>query len=124
MADDVEELRATSRRINGSWDDQTEDYDTTLSRMTALVGRVGALPDRLVALAIPEEADPIIHQQMRASLLAMAAAAEGMLAGLESADTGEERFAQLARYEATASEFGSLAEQVRNSLQSEEAEPG
>ena len=116
LAEDVAELRATGRRINDEWDNRVIDYDTTLDRTAALVSRAGVLPDRLGALTVPERADQGIHQRMIESLSTLASAAEGMMAGLESTDSGETRLVQLRRFEAAASEFGSLAVQVDSFL--------
>ena len=118
LADGVAELKATGRRINDAWDDRIADYDTTLDRMNALVSRAGVLPDRLSVMEPPEGADTVAHQRMIGSLSTLASAAEGMMTGLESSDSGEARLSQLTRFEASASEFGRLAEQVKRSMES------
>lgn len=112
LADDVADLRASARQLNDDWDDRAADYDTTLERMSSLMSRTGLLPIRFDGFARPPDADRLTYERMAESLETLVSAAEGMMAGLQSTDTGEVRLAQLARYEAAASEFGSLAEAV------------
>ena len=115
VADDVAELTVTGREINDAWDNRTLDYPTAREQMSALVSRAAVLPDRLTAITPPEGADPIVHQRMVRSLSTLASAAEGMKAGLESADTGEIRYSELARFEDASSEFDGLAAQLERS---------
>ena len=112
LADDVADLRASARQLNDDWDDRAADYDTTLERMSSLMSRTGLLPIRFDGFTRPLDADRLTHERMAESLETLVSAAEGMMAGLQSTDTGEVRLAQLARYESAASEFGSLAEGV------------
>ena len=115
VADDVAELTVTGREINDAWDNRSQDYPTAREQMSALVSRAAVLPDRLTAITPPEGADPIVHQRMVRSLSTLASAAEGMKAGLESADTGEIRHSELARFEDASSEFDGLAAQLERS---------
>ena len=112
LADDVGDLRVSGRQINDDWDDRVADYDTTVDRMSSLVSRTGLLPIRFNGFTRPVDADRLTHERMAESLESLVSAAEGMMAGLQSTDTGEVRLAQLARFEAAASEFGLLAEEV------------
>lgn len=120
LAADVADLRVSGRQINDDWDDRIADYDTTVGRMSSLVSRAGLLPIRFNGFTRPLDADRLTHERMAESLETLASAAEGMMAGLQSTDTGEVRLAQLARFEAAASEFGSLAEAVERAV----VEPG
>ena len=115
VADDVAELTVTGREVNDAWDNRTQDYDTTREQMSALASRAAALPDRLAAITPPDGADPIGHQRLVRSLSTLASAAEGMKAGLESADTGETRHSELARFEDASSEFGGLVAELEGS---------
>lgn len=112
LADDVADLRVSGRQINDDWDDRIADYDTTVERMSSLISRAGLLPIRFNGFTRPLDADRLTHERMRESLEALVSAADGMMAGLQTADTGQVRLAQLARFEAAATEFGSLAEGV------------
>lgn len=112
LADDVADLRVSGRQINDDWDDRVADYDTTVERMSSLISRAGLLPIRFNGFTRPLDADRLTHERMRESLDALVSAADGMMAGLQTTDTGQVRLAQLARFEAAASEFGSLAEEV------------
>ena len=112
LADDVADLRASARQINDDWDGRVADYDTTVERMSSLISRVGLLPIRLEGFTRPLDADRLTYERMAESLDTLVSAADGMMAGLQSPDTGEVRLAQLTRFETAASEFGSLAEQV------------
>ena len=115
VSDDVTDLRASGRQINDDWDNRIADYDTTINRMSALISRTGLLPIRFNGFTRPLDADRLTHERMAESLDSLLSAAEGMMAGLQSTDTGEVRLGQLARFEAAASEFGSLADQVERS---------
>ena len=121
LADDVADLRVSGRQINDDWDDRIADYDTTVDRMSSLISRVGLLPIRFNGFDRPLDADRLTHERMRESLESLVSAADGMMAGLQTTDTGEVRLAQLARFEAAASEFGSLAEAGRTVPQLEAA---
>ena len=112
LADDVADLRVSGRQVNDDWDDRIADYDTTLDRMSSLISRAGLLPIRFNGFTRPPDADRLTHERLGESLEALVSAAEGMMAGLQTTDTGQVRLAQLARFEAAASEFGSLAEEV------------
>ncbi len=112
LGDDVADLRVSGRQINDDWDGRIADYDTTVGRMSSLISRAGLLPIRFNGFTRPADADRLTHERMAESLETLVSAAEGMMAGLESTDTGEIRLAQLARFEAAAAEFGSLADEV------------
>ena len=124
LANDVADLRVTGRLINDAWEDRSEDYDTTLERMNALVSRVVVLPDRLGAVEVPDGADAAVHQRMIMSVSTLASATEGMLTGLQSSDDGEARRIQLTRFEAASAEFGNLADQVENAPEDGSTAPG
>ena len=116
LGSDVEDVAATGRSINDDWAERAVEYQPAKDRMRALVHRVTAISARMAEIVPPPEADPIAHRQMLLEIATLVSAAEGMMAGLESTDTGQARLAELARFEAAAREFGLLAGEVEESL--------
>lgn len=113
---DVTEAAATGSRINDEWDERITDYETAKERMGALVSRTSLLPGRLGEVVLPGAANPILHRRMIQAISAFASAAERMMLGLESTDTGETRLSELLRFEAAASEFRTFVDELERSL--------
>ena len=109
VAATVTELRADAATINQAWDDRTEDYDATLTALTGLASRAAPLSDLVLALEPPASVDLATHQRLVRSAADLADAAQEMVDGLQSTDTGEARRAALDRFDALALEFGSVS---------------
>lgn len=111
VADQVEQLGASGRRINDRWDDRTADYEATIEDMKGLAPQARDLFLRLRAISRPEAADEDRYQQMAKAISVMVDSAEGMVTGLQSSDSGEVRQEQLAAFEGAAADFQQLAGQ-------------
>ena len=112
IADDAEELAAAARRINDDWGDRSSDYATTFEGLAGLAPQAEELSDRLEAVPRPEDADAAAHRRMVEALSSLTSSAEGMVAGLQSSDSGETRLEQLAEFENAATEFRRLADRA------------
>ena len=114
----VIDLNASGIAINGAWDDETEEFGATLAAMRLLESQAAALPDLLNSLTAPQIIGPAAHQRLVDSASTLAAAAGEMVEGLKSSDTGEARRGALAKFQAAAVEFTTLARGVSQAVSS------
>ena len=117
LALDVADAMATGRLINDGWESGSLDYDSARQQMRDLVTQVSIFPARLGRATPPPDVGSRLHQSLLGSLNGFLTAAETMLEGLESTDTGETRRGGLLAFEAAGFEFGLLSDQVATAVE-------
>lgn len=118
IADTIATLRTEANQINTDWDARTIDYDQTLTDLSALESSAAALPDLVRVLTPPDVVGDGMHNRLIGSAMTLATAADEMVVGLQSPDTGEARRAALAKFDAAAGEFASLSTLVAQTIES------
>ena len=106
------ELADRAEQVNERWDAGNAEYQDTLTALQEVATQSASTADRLRAEEPPEGIGNEPHQRLMASATSLSQAAEGMVEGLQSTDTGEARQSQLVRYLAAAAEFSATADTV------------
>jgi len=118
VAATVARLRTDAATVNADWDSRAQDFETTLTDLSAIDSSAAALPDLIAALEAPDIVGTATHQRMLSSAETVAAAASEMVEGLKAPDHGEARTAALAKFDAAAGEFASLAVLINQTVDS------
>ena len=116
IAGEVAALGSSAEQVNQAWDDRTQNFDVTRSGLISIRLQAADLPNQLAELASPVELSLENRVRLQESLQTIAEAADGMVAGLESPDTGEARSRALTRFQAAVAEIGWLSEAVIDDL--------
>lgn len=116
IAGEVAALGSSAEQVNQAWDERTQNFDVTRSGLISIQLQAADLPNQLDELASPVELSLENRVRLQESLRTIAEAADGMVAGLESPDTGEARSRALTRFQAAVAEIGWLSEAVIEDL--------
>lgn len=117
LAEEVAAVGSSAAQVNQAWDDRTQNYDVTRSGLISIQLQAADLPNQLADLEPPAELTLDNRLRLQDSLQVLADSAAGMVAGLESPDTGEARSRALERFKAAVSEFGWVSDTVVESLE-------
>lgn len=117
LAEEVAAVGSSAAQVNQAWDDRTQNYDVTRSGLISIQLQAADLPNQLEDLEPPAELTLDNRLRLQDSLQVMADSAAGMVAGLESPDTGEARSRAFERFRAAVSEFGWVSDTVIESLE-------
>ena len=117
LAEEVAAVGSSAAQVNQAWDDRTQNYDVTRSGLFSIQLQAADLPNQLEDLEPPADLTLDNRLRLQDSLQVMADSAAGMVAGLESPDTGEARSRALERFRAAVSEFGWVSNTVIESLE-------
>ena len=123
IAEEVAALGSSAAQVNRAWDDRTQKFDVTLRGLTSVRLQAEDLPNRLEQLTSPAELTLDNRIRLQDSLQVMADSAAGMVAGLESPDTGEARSRALDRFQAAVAEFDWVSEAVIAALRESLSSP-
>lgn len=116
LANRVDQLAEQAAIANSAWDSGSVDFDTTLAELQRIAGATTPLEQTVRNADLPATADPALHARLTTTVATLAAAGTGMVNGLQAADTGELRRAELARYEAAAAEFSTVVASIHQAL--------
>ena len=116
IAEEVALLGASAEQVNQAWDDRIQNFDVTRSGLISIRLQATDLTDQLAELDSPAELTLENRARLQDSLQVIARSAEGMVAGLESADTGEARSRALTSFQAAVAEFAWFSDAVIDDL--------
>lgn len=123
LAGEVAALGSSAAQVNRAWDDRTQNFDVTRNGLISIRLQAEDLPEQLAELDPPAALTLDNRLRLQDSLQVMADSAGGMVAGLESPDTGEARSRALDRFQAAVSEFGWVSEEVISALRESASSP-
>lgn len=123
LAGEVAALGSSAAQVNRAWDDRTQNFDVTRSGLISIRLQAEDLPEQLAELDPPAALTLDNRLRLQDSLQVMADSAGGMVAGLESPDTGEARSRALDRFQAAVSEFDWVSEEVISALRESTSSP-
>ena len=123
IAEEVATLGSSAAQVNRAWDDRTQNFDVTRNGLFSIRLQAEDLPNQLEQLTSPAELTLDNRIRLQDSLQVMADSAAGMVAGLESPDTGEARSRALDRFQAAVAEFDWVSEAVITALRESLSSP-
>ncbi|MDP8958789.1 MAG: hypothetical protein M3N51_06220 [Actinomycetota bacterium] len=108
-------ILAEAETINGQWDNDEADFNTTLQALRQLRDRTQVFVDSVATQTPPAGMEELgnAHAQVIAVADRILADTEGMITGLQAPDTGQQRQAALESLRQGVGEFQSAAEAAR-----------